>query len=136
MRNMPAMAKSKPCQDVAARLWRNIEALLAHHRITKNQLGQQTGINNGGVQRLEGGQGVAYQTIEKVAQHYGYTAADLLSPDFNPAMRRVKPDEQFQRLLAVYPHLSPRQRESVADLAVSMHEENVESESRVRQTRT
>jgi transcriptional regulator with XRE-family HTH domain len=123
---MPYMGKSKRMQDVARRLWTNIEALLAHHRITRYQLGQQTGINNGGVQRLECGDNVGYQLIEKVAERYGYTAGDLLSPDFNPAMHHRKPDEHLQKLLGAYPYLTSRQRKRIADMAIDIREENDE----------
>lgn len=129
MTTMRAMAKSLRRQDVAARLWRNIESLLEFKQISRNQLGQQTGINNGGVQRLERGDSVGYQLIEKVAQHYGYTAADLLDPHFDPAAPRRKPDEYLQVIMSCWPQLTDRQRRRMAELIEDLRQENSERKS-------
>lgn len=100
---------------------------MRHRGIKPYRFGQETGIDNGGVQRIQAGDNVGIQLVEKVAKRYGYDFLDLLSEDFNPAvMPRRKPDERWHQLLRAWPNLTPHQRKQVADLASSMSDGNLD----------
>ena len=76
-------------EDVAAQVWENVQTLMqrAYGGDNITRLGRETGIKQGGAQRLKEKRDIGIGMIARVAAHFKIDAWQLLAPNLGDAMR-------------------------------------------------